>query len=128
MEEYGRSIRGQFNARREQLGMSCAVIAARSSLSLRTVQRVLSGEETDPGFLTVTSMASALGLSMRFEGEDVDTMQKRRAEEKANQIVGMLQGSFALEAQALPEDVLKSMKDKTMRELLAGSRRRLWAE
>ena len=40
-----RKLAIQLEHRRRQLGMSCAAIALRSGLGLRTVQRALSGKE-----------------------------------------------------------------------------------
>jgi transcriptional regulator with XRE-family HTH domain len=119
----------RFNERRERLGISCAVLAKRTGMSLRSVQRILSGEETNPGFSTVTSLARELGVGVRFEEEvDVRTIRRRQAERKAERILAIVQGSSALEAQAMARETIRDLREKTINELLAGSDRRLWAD
>ena len=119
----------RLNARREALGLSCAALASRTGLSLRTVQRVMSGEEQDPGFGTVTKLADALGVSLRIdEGDDVEAFRRKQAERKAERMLTLVQGTSALEAQALDKKTLRQLKQRTVHELLAGSPRRLWAE
>jgi hypothetical protein len=63
-----------------------------------------------------------------FDAEsDADEFLERRAREKAEGLVGMVQGSAALEGQGLDEVVRERMIQRTVHELLAGSRRKLWA-
>lgn len=119
----------RLNQRREDLGMSCAVLAQVTGLSLRTVQRVLSGDEHDPGIRTVTALAQAMGISLELRDEvDLNTFRLRRAQRKADQLVGMVRATSALEAQAVHGDAAKALHDRTVRDLLAGSNRKLWAD
>ena len=118
----------RFDRRRQDLGLSCAALAHRTGLSLRTVQRVLSGNEKDPGFSTVASLANALGVSMRFDEDDLHEVRRKQAERKAERIVALVQGTSALEAQALSQQSMRDLKERTVHELLAGSSRKLWAE
>ncbi len=53
---------------------------------------------------------------------------EQQARKKAERLVGMVQGTSALEAQAVSSRHIGQMIKKTIQELLAGSRRRLWAE
>ena len=119
----------RFNERRERLGISCSVLAKRTGMSLRSIQRILSGEETNPGFSTVASLARELGVGVRFDEEvDVRTIRRRQAERKAERILAIVQGSSALEAQAMARETIRDLREKTINELLAGSDRRLWAD
>jgi transcriptional regulator with XRE-family HTH domain len=119
----------RLNERREDLGMTCAVLAERTGLSLRTVQRVLSGDEKDPGFATVTAIAKALGVSLCFaEEQDINTLRLRQAERKAERLVSLVRGTSALEAQPVHKEMAKTLRDRTVKELLSGSSRKLWAE
>jgi transcriptional regulator with XRE-family HTH domain len=119
----------RLNERRQRLGVSCSVLAKRTGVSLRSVQRVLSGEETNPGFSTVASLAHELGVGVRFDDEvDVRTIRRRQAERKAERILAIVQGSSALEAQALSRETIRDLREKTVNELLAGSPRKLWAD
>ena len=115
--------------RRRRLGISCAVLAKRIGVSLRSVQRILSGEETNPGISTVASLARELGVGVRFVDEvDVRTMRRRQAERKTKRILAIVQGSSALEARSLSRKTMRDLREKTINELLAGSDRKLWAD
>jgi len=119
----------RLNERRERLGISCSALARRTGISLRSVQRILSGEETNPGFATVASLAHVLGVGVRFDEEvDVRTIRQRQAERKAERILAIVRGSSALEAQALSRQTIRELREKTINELLAGSPRKLWAD
>jgi transcriptional regulator with XRE-family HTH domain len=119
----------RLNERRQDLGMSCAALAKATGLSLRTVQRVLSGEEKDPGFRTVSALAEALGASLRLQAEaDLNTLRRDQAERKAERIVALVKGTSALEGQAVDGETEKALRERTVRDLLAGSNRKLWAE
>ena len=43
-------------------------------------------------------------------------------------ILAIVQGSSALEAQAVSRRTLRELREKTINELLAGSDRKLWAD
>jgi transcriptional regulator with XRE-family HTH domain len=119
----------RLNERREKLGISCSVLAKRTGVSLRTIQRILSGEENNPGFATVTSLAHELGVGVRLDEEvDLRTIRRRQAERKAKRILAIVQGSSALEAQAMTRETIRDLREKTIHELLAGSDRKLWAD
>jgi transcriptional regulator with XRE-family HTH domain len=124
-----RPISQRLNERRRRLGISCAVLARRTGVSLRNVQRILSGEETNPGFSTVASLARELGLGIRFEDQaDVRAIRRRQAEQKAARILAIVQGTCALEAQAVSRETMRDLRERTIHELLGGSDRRLWAD
>ena len=118
----------RFNQRRQQLGLSCAQLGQRTGLSLRTIQRVLSGKEADPGFATVTLLAKALGVALRLDEEDINTLRLRQATEKADRLVALVQGTSALEEQGLSATTLQDLRQRTVRDLLAGSNRKLWSD
>ena len=122
------SIQIQLEHRRRQLGMSCAAVAARAGLSLRTVQRALT-EGAAVELETLIQIAQALGASLRIEleGPDVDIVRRRQAEQKAAGLVSLTQGTSALEAQGIAQDELRRMKERATTQLLAGSARKLWA-
>ena len=129
MAKVVRPISSRLSERREKLGLSCSVLARRVGISLRSVQRILSGEEANPGFATVASLARELGVGVRFDDEvDLRTIRRRQAERKAARILALVQGSSALEAQGLSNKTLRDLREKTIHELLAGSPRKLWAD
>jgi transcriptional regulator with XRE-family HTH domain len=123
------TVSTRLNRRREKLGVSCSVLAKRTGISLRTVQRILSGEEMNPGFSTVASLARELGVGVHFEDDvDIRTIRRRQAEKKAERILAIVQGNSALEAQSMSRETMRDLREQTIHELLAGSDRKLWAD
>jgi transcriptional regulator with XRE-family HTH domain len=114
--------------RRKSLGMSRAVVSQRSSVSLSTVNRVLSGDVDGTSVGKVRAIADALGVALHMQ-EQVDpvTFQEREAEKKARRLVGMVQSTMGLESQGVGCQEQDLMVRRTLHELMAGSRRRLWA-
>ena len=92
------------------------------------MQRVLSGKEMDPGFSTVAALAGELGVAVRFEEDDVHALRRQQAEKKADRILAMVQGTSALESQAVSQETMRDLRERTINELLAGSNRKLWAD
>jgi transcriptional regulator with XRE-family HTH domain len=114
--------------RRRQLGMSRSVLAERSGISLPTVHRILAGDRHSPRLSSVLALASALGVRLGCDEESTaDELRQKQAWLKAKRLVGMVQGSAALEGQGLDEETRERMVQQTVHELLAGSRRRIWA-
>lgn len=118
----------QLEKRRIALGMSCAMVASRSGLSLRTVQRVLAGDE-NPEVATIQKIAAALdaSVSVKIEGPSPAETRRKQAQRKADLLVSLTQGTSALEAQAVSKTILAEMRRRAVAKLLHGSSRRLWA-
>jgi transcriptional regulator with XRE-family HTH domain len=114
--------------RREALGMSYAVVAARSGVSEPTVKRILSGGVGAASFANVAAIAEALGASLGVEEIDPDELCRRQARFKAERIARLVQGTSALESQAVSEEEYARLVERSYHELMAGSRRRLWSE
>lgn len=112
--------------RRRQLETSESVVAERAGLSLSTVQRMFDGSG-NPSLAAVTAVASVLGVRLAAEGEEVALMRERQASAKAEKLVRLVQGSSALEGQAVDKATRRQMVERTKAELLAGPARRLWA-
>lgn len=117
--------------RRAELGMSRATVAHRANVPLPTVTRLLTGRVRHPRLQTVMAIAGALGMSMRLgDPSDLSPEQllEQQATTKARRLVGMVQGSMAMESQAVETQRLESMVRKTVHKLLGGSRRSLWSD
>jgi transcriptional regulator with XRE-family HTH domain len=115
--------------RRRELGMSIPALAVRSGVPESTVKRVLNGGLDKAALGTVRAVANALGVTVQFSAPmDSDVYQELQASQKAIRIVRMVQGTSALEAQAIPDAVVDRMVRRTAAELVTGSARRLWAE
>ena len=122
------SVIVHLDQRRVTLGMSRSELARRAHLGLRTVQRILSGEDACAEFATVLAIANVVGATLRVDGEDPNHMRLRQAQRKAEKLTSMLQGTSGLESQALDKQSLEPIKQQMVRDLLAGSSRNLWDE
>ena len=123
------SLYEKLETRRRELGLSQSVLSERSGVSLPTVQRILSGHGRAASFENTLAIAQVLG--MQFDAVTVipaKELLRQQALKKAERLVRMVQGTSALEAQGVSAQHLGQMIKKTVHELLAGSRRRLWAE
>jgi Fic-DOC domain mobile mystery protein B len=113
--------------RRRQLGLTYSALAKRSKVSQATVVRFLSGQHPQASFQNVTAIADALGFAIAFSSTaTANEIRKSQAKAKARQLVGLVQGTSGLEAQAVDAERLADMTDQAENDLLAGSSRKLW--
>ncbi len=114
--------------RRKELGMSRQVVAERSGLGLRTLQRVLSGLEPDANLRTVLRIANALGVELKPRPmRSASEFCRQQARQKAAKLAAMVQGTSVLESQAVPESALSDIRKEIAAKLISGSRRELWS-
>ena len=125
----------QLEHRRARLGMSKADLARRADVSLPTVRRLLAGREKRARTDIVAALAAALGVEVRLSGSpyvyecsDASAFRREHALAKAILLARLVQGTMALEAEAVDAEVLKRMEEQNFHALLAGSARRLWGE
>jgi transcriptional regulator with XRE-family HTH domain len=121
-------IATQMQRRRKALGMSCPLLAMRSGVSLLTVQRILrdGGEHTT--FASLSAVARALGMEFELKSlSEPQAFAEQQATIKIEAIARMVQGSSALESQAVDPETYRQMVRQSMHELMAGPRRRLWS-
>lgn len=113
--------------------MTFAALAVRSGVSEPTVKRMLGGRVDAAGggggasFAHVAAVAEALGMPLTAEPVDADDMRLAAAREKAERIARLVQGTSALEAQAVDEAEYRRLVERSVHELLAGPPRRLWS-
>ena len=124
----------RLNGRRRALGMTHAALALRSGVSVPTVKRMLGGSAGGgagggggASFAHVAAVAEALGMPLTAEPVDADAMRLAAAREKAERIARLVQGTSALEAQAVDEAEYRRLVERSVHELLAGPPRRLWS-
>ncbi len=108
--------------------MTFAALASRSGVSEPTVKRILGGRLGEASFSHVVAIAGALGAPLAADEQDIEEMLRARARAKAHDVARLVQGTCALEAQAVDDTEYRRLVDRTYHELLAGSRRRLWAD
>jgi transcriptional regulator with XRE-family HTH domain len=125
----------KLDSRRRQLRMSLAALSRRSGLSVPTLNRILSGQ-ANPTLETLATLAAALGVELRVSKDGVkvkellspNEFREFVAKEKATNVVRMVQGTSALESQAVGRTDIKNMVNQTIHELLAGTPRKLWSQ
>jgi len=106
--------------------MSAETLAQRSGLSRQTIHRVLAGGSAS--FQNVIVIADVLGMSHSFAAtKSAQDIREQQAEVKARELVGMVQATCGLEAQAVDQEHIDEMVRQTVHDLLAGPNRRLWA-
>jgi transcriptional regulator with XRE-family HTH domain len=119
----------ELDQRRRQLGLSYAALAKRSGVSQATVVRLLSGRHPQASFQNVIAIAEALGYEVTFTpAASTSAMRKAQAMTKARRLVGLVQGTSGLEAQAVDAQQIEDLTEQTASQLLAGSPRRLWGD
>lgn len=112
--------------RRRALRMSFQALADRSGLSVATVRRILIERDHRAHFSSVTALAAALGASLELNEPPPAQVLEEAATAKARRIVGLVQGSSGLEAQAVDAASMQRMVNQTVHELMAGPRSRIW--
>src|SRR2546430_10495130 len=96
--------------RRRELGMTYATVATRSGVSLPTVQRILSGDHCNGTFANVMAIAQALDMTIKFQSQiSTDALREKQAAKRARQLVGLVQGTSALEGQAIDQNTVEKM-------------------
>lgn len=129
MSEIAHKLLKRINLRRHKLKMSLSALAKRSGVSFSTVYRVLHGDIETASFGTIQAILHALGMTIDCRPEaDDQVYRESQARKKAKKLVGMVQGTAGLEAQAVDQNTVDQMVNQTVHELLAGSPRKLWAE
>ena len=124
-----RSIFQTLNRRRQDLRMSYAIVARRSGVSLPTVVRILTGRSPHASMENVWSIAASLGMDLCLAPQaEPGAILETQATRKAQQLVGRVQGTSALECQAVDQQTIEALTRQTVHELLAGSAIRLWSE
>lgn len=121
------NILEDLSRRRRELAMPYDELARRCGASISTLKRVLGGEVT-AGFSTVSAVARALGVYLGpARAEDIAAMRERQARVKAHALVALVQGTSALEGQAVGPTDVELMEQRTAAELLSGPAGKLWS-
>lgn len=107
--------------------MTFPALAERSGVSEPTAKRILAGGVAEASFEKVAAIAEALGMPLTSEPIDADDFREQVAREKARRVARLVQGTSALESQAVDDVQYERLVERSVRELLTGSRRRLWA-
>lgn len=112
--------------RRRLLRMSVPALARRSGVSVPTVNRILSDHIQRASLANVQAVAQAMGLTLAMRGPAPSDFKRQEAARKAEWAARQVQGTSALEAQAVSDETQAHIKEAALHDLLAGSARRLW--
>jgi hypothetical protein len=108
--------------------MSHAHVAVRAGVPEPTVKRILGGRLAAASFASVAAICEALGAPIGGPTLDIEEFRRRQARARAERVARLVQGTSALEAQAVDDATYERLVERTYHELLAGPPRRLWAE
>jgi len=133
-----RTMSGQYweslSQRRRALRMGFSALSERTGVSIPTLKRIINGQSENPTLHSLQSIATALGVEIQINGRievieqsSAHEFREKAAEEKAEKIVGLVQGTSALEAQAVGPTDLRTMVKQTVHDLMSGPARRLWS-
>jgi len=118
----------KLNKRRQELGMTFEALSKRSEVPVSTLKAIFSRGVEHATFANVAAIARALGVDVKLADEvDSYEMLHQQAVKKARELVGMVQGTSGLESQAVGQNQLEKMISQLVHQLMAGSRRKLWA-
>ena len=116
------------NIRRQSLKMPLETLVRRSGVPRTAVMRILRGKVEKVRFGQFQKVADVLGMPFGAAPADPEELRICEARKKAQLLRKLTQGTMGLEAQALPEEVLRELEEQTVAKLLAGSGRKLWSE
>ena len=118
----------KLNQRCQELGMTFEALSKRSEVPVSTLKAIFKKGVEHATFANVAAIADALGVDIEFTNEvDSYELLHQQAVKKARELVGMVQGTSGLESQAVGQNQIETMVAQLVHQLMAGSRRKLWA-
>jgi hypothetical protein len=113
-------------SRRRDLRMNYPALSRRCGVSLPTLKRMFTSKLGHSSFENVAAVAHALGLSVHLSATDSQDLRRQQARRKAEQVARLVQGTSALEDQAVDSAEYNRLVERSYHEFLAGPPRRLW--
>lgn len=113
--------------RKRELGMTFETLSARSGVSVSTLKRMLAPTAADASMSDTLAVAQALGVTLSPRMPSAQAFREAQAHAKARKLVRMVQGTSALENQGVDQQHIQRMVERTVRDLLNGPSRTLWA-
>ncbi len=122
------NVTKKLDHRRRELGLTLEALSERSEVPVSTLKAIFRKGVEHATFANVVAIAEALGVDIEFV-DTVDSYQllHQQATKKARELVGMVQGTSGLESQAVEKSQIELMIQQLIHQLMAGSRRKLWA-
>ena len=112
--------------RRKDIGISINNLSKISQVSTKTISKLFTG--VDVKLSTLEKVTNVLGLdSLGNEVLSIETLNEKRAEEKALYIVSLVQDTSSLEMQGLDIEELNILIENTKKQFLTGKyKNTLW--
>ena len=118
----------ELDNRRQELGMTFEALSKRSGVPVSTLKAIFKKGVEHATFANVAAIADALGVEIEFADEVGSyDLRLQQASKKARVLVGMVQATSGLESQAVAQNQIDIMIQQLIHQLMAGSRRKLWA-
>ncbi|MEQ1903924.1 MAG: helix-turn-helix transcriptional regulator [Pirellulaceae bacterium] len=118
----------KLDKRRQELGMTFEALSKRSGVPISTIKSIFKKGVKHATFANVSTIAEALGVEIDISVElDSYDLMHQQAVKKARELVGLVQGTSALESQGVSESQIETMVQRLVHTLMAGSPRKLWA-
>ena len=122
------NLTAKLEKRRQELGMTFEALSKRSEVPVSTIKAIFKKGIEHATFANVAAIADALGVDIKFADEmDSYELLHQQAVKKARELVGMVQATSGLESQAVAQSQIEVMIQQLVHQLMAGSRRKLWA-
>ncbi len=107
--------------------MTFDALSARSGVPVSTLKAIFRKGVEHATFSNFAAIANAIGveieISITLDGYE---LMHQQAVTKARELVGLVQGSSALEAQGVETSQVENMVQRLVHKLMAGSSRKLW--
>ena len=120
-------ILGFLRQRRRELRMPISALSDRANTSVSTAKRVLAGD-TSVSYSTLCRIAQAMGVSPEFNACPSHSLIQKEAKRKAKLVAKMVQGTSAMEAQAVDKETLDRITQAAEAKLVTCLGSMLWAK
>lgn len=120
-------ILGFLRQRRSDLRMPISALSERANTSVSTVKRVLGGDAS-VSYSTLCRIAQAMGASFEINVRSSKSMIKEQARRKSRIVAQMVQGTSAMEAQAVDKETLDRIAQTAEAELIKRLGGILWTK
>ena len=123
-----KNIINKLNLRREHLGISQKRLSEMTGIPLSVIHKLFSGRKANISNEMFSKITRTLGLSLSLEETtDKRSLLEKQAHKKASILASMIQGTSALEGHGLTAKCYAEIEGWLFRELMTGSKWRLWS-
>lgn len=129
MQNQQQYIIARLNRQKKQLGITNGYLAQKTGLSIPTVQRILANKDHSVELAGLLSIADILGIDITASvSRSAQDMLKEKANNKAEKLLQLVRGNSALEGNEIDLGTYQDLLQRTVDDLLKGSKRALWVD